>query len=173
MGVAKLGTKPRAARGVAVLGQTRRAPKKESATAKAVMPSVERDAVEDPAEAGRTIQGVKASDIEWATYRALRSLGWQDRDISFQVESFGGRSRFGGGQVLDFIVQSGAGTWVIDVRGRAYHGATAGKSARDRIRELQVMGSTTSPPRYITIWEEVAHNWQQLRAVLLRELGAQ
>ena len=185
MSVAKLGKSPRKARGVARVGKKRAAPKsvatlrkkpraakKETAQAKAMMPQVERDAVEDPAEAGRAIQGQRASDIEWATYRALRSLGYDDNDIMFQVGMFGGRSRFGGGQILDFVVSTGAGTWVIDVRGQAYHGAAAGKSSRDRWRELQVLGSTNTPPVWVNVWEDVAHNWQQLRAQLLRELGA-
>lgn len=132
---------------------------------------VVRDKTQDRAEAGRTIQGQPASDIEWATYCALRSLGWTDNEVGFQVSIYGGRVLIGGGQVLDFVVSSGASNVVIDVRGARYHGAQAGKAARDRWRELRVQAAAV-PPRYVVIWEDVGHNWQRLRAQLLREVGA-
>lgn len=130
-----------------------------------------RDRAQDRAESGHHIHGEKASDLEWAVYTALRSLGWTDKEISFQVRVFGGRALIGGGQVLDFVVDTGGGHVVIDVRGVAWHGPQAGKAARDRWREIQVM-ATPNAPRYVVVWEDVARDWSRLRALLLREIGA-
>src|SRR3989304_1027838 len=47
------------------------------------------------------IRGMKASDLEWRTYRQLRRLGWRESQIQFQVDVLGGR--LPGGQGLDFV----------------------------------------------------------------------
>lgn len=133
-------------------------------------PVLVQDVTEDPAEVGHLIQGQRCSDIEWATYRALRSLGWSDEQVMFQVSAFGGRSLVGGGQVLDFVVNTGAGAVVVDVRGARFHGPQAGKAARDRWREIQLMAMADAP-RLVIVWEDVAHDWSRLRAQLAREVG--
>jgi hypothetical protein len=124
----------------------------------------------DPAEAGHRLQGRKASDIEWATYKALRSLGYGDKDISFQVSIFGGRMRRGG-QVLDFVIQRDGGpSIVIDVRGEYFHRGTAAQIARDREKRLRLLAEPRAP-RMIIIWESEAHNWTRLRRKLIEEVG--
>lgn len=126
--------------------------------------------VVDPAEAGHSIGGVKASDIEWATWRALLSLGWKAEEIQFQVHVFGGRT-LKGGQVLDFVLErAGMTPIVIDVRGREFHGKTAALAAKDAAREFQLAASGKHP-RLVVVWEEVAHNWGALRALLSAEVG--
>jgi len=120
-------------------------------------------------ELGHTINGRKASGPEWEVYKALRSLGYDD-EVQFQVSAFGGR-RFIGGQVLDFVVRSGPTAAVIDVRGIYWHGAQASKSTRDRWREVQ-LAAMPDPPRVIVVWEDVATSPDRLRALLLKELGA-
>lgn len=128
---------------------------------------------QDRTEDGRLIQGREASDIEWAAYVCLLSLGYTDDDIQFQVPINGGRNRVGGGQVLDFVIDLGGGRGgrvILDVRGRRYHGPTAGKSAADRWREIQAV-SQPDQPRYVIVWEEEAHNWGRLRSKLIREIG--
>jgi len=130
-----------------------------------------RERTQDVAEDGHKIQGRDASDIEWAVYKGLRSLGWTDDDVSFQVPIHGGRNPVGGGQVLDFVVIIGPNRVIIDVRGRQFHGPTAGKSARDRWREIQVTADPDAA-KYVVVWEEVAHNWGRLRSHLLKEVGA-
>lgn len=126
---------------------------------------------DDHTEEGHTIKGKPASAIEWAVYVALRGLGWDDEFLDFQVAVYGGRSRFGGGQVLDFVVNAGPRSAVIDVRGFRYHGPSAGRSAADRWREIQIAALPDSP-RVIVVWEDVAHQASRLRSLLLRELGA-
>ena len=169
MRVAQLGKTARKARGVPVFGKTRKPAKGMPVVV--VLPEQVRDVGSDPAEAGHAIQGSPASDIEWAVYRALRSLGWDDDRVRFEVSFQGGRAMVGGGQVLDFIVDTGTVPVVVDVRGRQFHGASVGKSSRDRMREMQIL-ATSPTPRLLVIWEEVAHQWEQLRALLLREVGA-
>lgn len=134
---------------------------------KAIMPTKAKES--DVAEAGHMVFGKKASDIEWATYKALLSLGW--KSFGFQVSVFGGR-RIKGGQVLDFVLRRPSGeTIVVDVRGEYFHGNTAANKAADRARELQLLAGS-STPRLVIIWEREAHNWQRLRAKLLQEVGA-
>jgi hypothetical protein len=135
-----------------------------------VQPQLVRDTSEDRAEPGHRIQGKEASDIEWATYCALRSLGWKADDIGFQVPIFGGRALIGGGQVLDFVITQGPVAVVIDVRGRRWHGAEVGKSARDREREIRLMADKKQQ-RLVIVWEDVAHRWDRLRELLLEEVG--
>jgi hypothetical protein len=134
-------------------------------------PELVTDKAQDTTEAGHSIQGHQASDIEWATYKALRSLGWDDSDLVFQAHAFGGRSQVGGGQVLDFLIERGPQPVVIDVRGQAWHGSAAGKSAADRWREIR-LAAMPAPPKLVVVWEEIAHNRDRLRSLLLRELGA-
>lgn len=130
-----------------------------------------KERTQDAAEDGHAIQGREASDIEWAVYRALLSLGWTDDEIFFQVPMQHGRIPVGGGQVLDFVVYVGPGRVIIDVRGRQFHGPTSGKSAKDRFREIQAM-SDPNTAKYVIVWEETAHNWGRLRSQLLRDVGS-
>ena len=136
-----------------------------------VQPQLVVDKSEDPAEAGHRINGKRASDIEWATYRALRSLGWESADIGCQMPGMGGRIQVGGGQVLDFVINQGTMTVVIDVRGRRWHGSEVGKEASDTEREIRLMAGR-EPRRLVVVWEEVAHDWSRLREFLLEEVGA-
>lgn len=133
-------------------------------------PTLVTDPTTDPTEPGRTVQGKRASNLEWATYKALRSLGYDDSDIAFQLSVFGGRE-IAGGQVLDFVVRAGPRPVVVDVRGARWHGTRTRATARDRWREIQ-LSALPDPPRVVIVWEEIAHNWRRLRALLLRELGA-
>lgn len=68
------------------------------------------------------VQGYRASDLEWRTYRMLLKLGWTNREIRFQVDFMGGRMP--GGQVLDFVVWSFSGPIVIPVNGDYWHART-------------------------------------------------
>ena len=120
-------------------------------------------------EPGHLIQGHKASGPEWAVYKVLRSLGYDD-EVQFQVSVFGGQ-RFPGGQILDFVIAAGPQTVVVDVRGLRYHGTQAGKAPRDRFREMQ-LAAMPDPPRVVVVWEDIAVSADRLRALLLRELGA-
>ena len=129
-----------------------------------------RERFQDRTEEGRTIQGRSASALEWAAYVGLKSIGYTDDDILFQVPISGGRNAIGGGQVLDFVVTTGQGRVIIDVRGRQFHGPQAGRAAADRFREIQAMNQPDQP-KYVIIWEEVAHNWGRLRSLLVREVG--
>ena len=143
-----------------------RGARRRPATAELVL-----DRGQDPAEAGHLIHGKPCTDIEWATWRALRSLGWDEDRVLYQVSVFGGRSLVGGGQILDFVVDTGAGAVVVDVRGARWHGPQSGKAARDRWREMQLL-SMLAAPRLVVVFEDVAHDWARLRALLLREVGA-
>lgn len=133
-----------------------------------LLPAPVKDRPGEP-EGGHTIQGYGASAAEWEVYKALRALGWDD-EIQFQASVFGGR-QFPGGQILDFVLHAGPASAVIDVRGLRYHGPQAGKSARDRWREVQ-LAAMPNAPRVVVVWEDVAHSADRLRSLLLRELGA-
>lgn len=134
-------------------------------------PTLITERTQDRTEEGHLIQKRQASDLEWAVYVGLLSLGWTDDNIQFQVPINGGRNLVGGGQVLDFVLTNGSQRTIIDVRGRQFHGPTAGKSAEDRWREIQAVNQPDTP-RYVIIWEEEAHNWGRLRAKLLKSVGA-
>lgn len=128
------------------------------------------DRGENKGEPGHLIDGKSASAPEWAVNLVLRELGWGP-EISFQVPIMGGRALIGGGQVLDFVLNIGPTTTVIDVRGHHWHGAAAGRGAADRFREMQ-LAAMPNPPKLIIVWENVAYAHERLRAQLLRELGA-
>lgn len=65
------------------------------------------------------IHGMRASDLEWRTYRMLFVLGWKADQIRYQVDILGGRKP--GGQVLDFVVDGGHVFYVIWVNGDYWH----------------------------------------------------
>ncbi len=66
-----------------------------------------------------TVQGRKASDLEYRTYVTLKRLGWRDDQIQFQVSILGGRMP--GGQVLDFVLYGPGAIYVIPVNGDHWH----------------------------------------------------
>jgi hypothetical protein len=153
--VPKLGTQQKASRGESPRPAT---------------PEQVKDRTSDPAEAGHTIGGLPASDIEWATYRGLRALGYDASDIAFQQHFMGGR-RLPGGQVLDFVVQQNRTTVVIDVRGEHWHGDAAGKGPRDDWKEMMISARMGGPTRTVVIWEREAHSWTTLLRKLSAEVG--
>ena len=68
----------------------------------------------------KTIQGSKATDIE---YRVAKALDTLDIPYIFQYEMFGGRSRLGG-LVIDFLAITVPLSTPVDVRGEYWHGPT-------------------------------------------------
>lgn len=65
------------------------------------------------------VQGRKASDLEYRTYKTLKKLGWRDEQIQFQVNILGGRMP--GGQVLDYVLYGPGLVYVIFVNGDYWH----------------------------------------------------
>lgn len=87
----------------------------------------------DPSTKGPfSVQGQKASDLEYRTYSALRRLGWSDPNIQFQTPILGGRRP--GGQVLDFVLYAQGAVYVIFVNGDYWH-KYGGKGDTTRMNE--------------------------------------
>jgi hypothetical protein len=68
-------------------------------------------------DAGYTIAGSKASDIEWRVAVALEKLGLH---FIYQYELMGGRTKRGG-IVLDFLVLTSPLSTPLDIRGEYWH----------------------------------------------------
>lgn len=86
-----------------------------------------------------TVQGLKASDIEWRCYQALLRLGWDDSTISFQKDTMGGRMP--GGQVLDFVVHAPVGDIVIAVDGDVWHNRTEAQRQDDLFQQQRIVAA--------------------------------
>lgn len=94
-----------------------------------------------PAEGGKrvgpfTIQGKRASDLEYTCYLALKALGWTEDQIEFQVATLGGKNP--GGAMIDFVVWAPAGPIVIEVNGDIWHIATEAQRQHGRVREAAI-----------------------------------
>lgn len=83
-----------------------------------------------------TVQGLKASDIEWRCYMALLALGWTDGEVVFQEDTMGGRMP--GGQVLDFVVYAPGGDIVIAVDGDVWHNRTEAQRQEDLFQQQRI-----------------------------------
>jgi hypothetical protein len=114
-----------------------------------------------------TIQGQRASDLEWRVYKALHALGWTDSNINFQVNILGGRNP--GGQVLDFVVYGFGQVYVIPVNGSHWHGI--GFVAQET-KQLEEMAREAMPNAvFIPLYTADLLSDAQAIARLRREMG--
>lgn len=116
---------------------------------------------QDLAERGPfSIQGMRASDLEWRTYKTLHRLGWTDRNIHFQTSILGGRRP--GGQVLDFVLYGPGQVYVIAVNGDYWH-AVGNKTNVTRFNE-DIVHSVMPSAKFIALYsgdllnDELAYN---------------
>jgi hypothetical protein len=66
------------------------------------------------------IKGRYASDLEWRVWLALLDIGYEEDEIMFQVDFFGGKS-LPGSMVIDFIVSQPPQHIPISVEGSYWH----------------------------------------------------
>jgi hypothetical protein len=113
----------------------------------------------------RTIQGSKATDIEWRVGKALDIL---DIPFIFQYEMFGGRT-IRGGLVVDFLAITAPLSTPIDVRGDYWHGPS--KKTEDDL-EIALMrhynrGQIAEP---VILWGSELQSDEQALSTVRREL---
>lgn len=95
-----------------------------------------------------SIQGRRASDLEWRCYVALRKLGWSDEYIQFQTNVLGGRMP--GGQVLDFVLYGFGDVTVIPVNGDYWH--AGGVRGEMTLYNEQIIESVMPAARVIPLY---------------------
>jgi len=141
----------------------------ESAQPMAVrVPVVRRHDLQEPT-GPYAIRGIKASDLEWRTWNTLLKLGWDEADISYQVDILGGRMP--GGQVLDFVVWRPESPAVIMVNGDYWHGRGLQQRQQAAINEAIVRSVWGSKLTYVTLWTGDLVSEELGYSTLLREIG--
>jgi hypothetical protein len=108
--------------------------------------------------------GKKASSAEYRVLVVLAELGWSPE---FQVTKFGGRT-LAGGQVLDILITERIPAVYIDVRGYYHRGAQG--EAKDARKIMQVRASAPDT-RILVVWDSETEHREQLRNMLIREVG--
>lgn len=98
-----------------------------------------------------TIQGYKASDLEWRVYQTLHKLGWPESEIRFQADVFGNGGHLPGGILLDFVVFTPGEATVIEPSGDYWHTRTPQIIQRDKLRIAALQRATTQPFRYVSL----------------------
>lgn len=94
-----------------------------------------------------------------ATLPELVTMDWLDQskiDYEFQVSLFGGRSRAGGGTVLDFLVYDGGEAMAWPVQGEYWHTLKT-VDRRDKEIFLKLLGADvhgTTIRAVVELWEQ-------------------
>lgn len=115
------------------------------------------------------IQGRKASDLEWRTYRMLKRLKWREQQIQFQVDVLGGK--LPGGKSLDFVVWTYAMPTVIEPNGDYWHTSTEQVKQRDKERYQMIVTAWRRPFIYISIAQGDMLTDDMAYQLLLRKVG--
>lgn len=118
--------------------------------------------------AGRfMIQGMRASDLEWRCYAALKKLGWTDANIQFQTNVLGGRNP--GGQVLDFVLYGFGDVTIIPVNGDYWH--VGGQQGIETIYNEQIIQSVMPSARIVPLYGADLATDAVAYATLARRVG--